>query len=123
MAKEKTSEILTNLQFGDVFLVHFPNSDSTRGKPRPVMAMLNDKNCKQLKVACITSKIRTGEYWYVKVSPEEQKKTGLLQESMINLGNVATISYILLKDSKKIGKIPDSLEERVKEAMRNTYKL
>jgi mRNA interferase MazF len=93
---------MTNYEFGEVVMVHFPQSGTRARKQRPGMVLL-DIGDADIVIAPITSKSRTqaGD-----ISLTDLTGTGLIRQSWIRLAKVVT----LLKSDlvRKLGRLPDS---------------
>jgi mRNA interferase MazF len=78
---------MTNFEFGDVVLVHFPQSGTTARKQRPGKVVL-DIGDADLVIAPITSKARVqaGDLLLKNLSG-----TGLIRPSWVRLAKVATL--------------------------------
>lgn len=96
---------MTNYKFGDVVLIHFPQSGISSRKQRPGVVVL-DIGDDDLVIAPVTSKSRTqgGDLLLSSLSG-----TGLIRSSTVRLAKVATL---LKSDLVRIlGRLPES--ERV----------
>jgi mRNA interferase MazF len=91
---------MTNFEFGEVVLVHFPQSGTTARKQRPGLVLL-DIGDADIVVAPITSKARTqaGD-----ISLTSLSGTGLIRPSWVRLAKVVT----LLKSDliRTLGRLP-----------------
>jgi len=78
---------MTRYEFGDVVLVHFPQSGSTSRKQRPGIVVL-DVGDADLVIAPVTSKARTqaGD-----MSVSSLPETGLIRPSWVRLAKVAAL--------------------------------
>ena len=78
---------MTNYEFGDVVLVHFPQSGTTARKQRPGIVLL-DIGDADLVIAPVTSKARSqaGDSAVVTLPG-----TGLIRPSWVRLAKVATL--------------------------------
>jgi mRNA interferase MazF len=93
---------MTSYEFGDVVLVHFPQSGTTARKQRPGIVVL-DIGDADLVIAPVTSKAR---FQKGDVSVTDLTDTGLIRPSCIRLSKVAT----LLKSDlvRKLGRLTKS---------------
>lgn len=78
---------MTSYEFGDVVLVHFPQSGTSAKKQRPGIVIL-DIGDADLVIAPVTSKARTqaGDITVIDLSP-----TGLIRSSWVRLAKAATL--------------------------------
>jgi len=95
-------------KFGHVILVGFPHTDLRNLSKRPAV-ILYDSGDKDVLVARITTQQYTTESDY---KIQKWKESGLITESYIRLGKLATIekAYIV----KLLGKLSDSETEQIK---------
>jgi mRNA interferase MazF len=78
---------MTSYEFGDVVLVHFPQSGTTARKQRPGIVVL-DIGDADLVIAPVTSKARS-QPGDLKLS--DLSGTGLIRSSWVRLAKVATL--------------------------------
>lgn len=79
---------MTNYEFGDVVLIHFPLSDPHRRKKRPALVILDIGDADAVLVP-VTSVARTGRG---DVSIRDWSQCGLLKASWARLAKVACLS-------------------------------
>jgi mRNA interferase MazF len=93
---------MTSYKFGDVVLIHFPQSGSTARKQRPGIVVL-DIGDDDLVIVPVTSQVRSqaGD-----VSILNQPETGLIRPSWMRLAKVST----LLKSDivRTLGRLPEN---------------
>lgn len=103
--------------FGDVVLIEFPHTDM-RGVSRRPALVLYDAGDQDVLLARITSQEQSSEADY-KIS--DWRKCGLINESYIRLGKLATIekSYIV----RKLGNLENCEILKIKSVMRKLFSL
>ena len=108
---------MTIYKFGHVILVGFPHTDLHTISKRPA-AILYDSGDKDVLVTRITSQKYTTESDY---KVQNWKECGLITESYIRLGKLATIdkSHIL----KPLGVLNDLEIEQMKAILKKIFKL
>jgi mRNA interferase MazF len=95
---------------GEVELAFYPFSSGVGGKRRPVLVVQNDRDNQRRTdtiVVQITSNLkRSGEptNQLIEVDTPQGKSSGLLQDSLIVCGNLATIESDLI--DRVIGRLP-----------------
>ncbi len=94
--------------FGDVVLVGFPHSDYSRVAKRPALVIYDGKD-QDLLLARVTSQSYATEADYAVV---DWKKAGLITESYVRLGKLATIEkkYVLRKLGQLLAYEQDSIK-------------
>jgi mRNA interferase MazF len=106
---------MTNFEFGEVVLVHFPQSGTTARKQRPGLVLL-DIGDADIVVAPITSKARTqaGD-----ISLTSLSGTGLIRPSWVRLAKVVT----LLKSDliRTLGRLPLSDRNQLAQNLQTLY--
>ncbi len=106
---------MTNFEFGEVVLVHFPQSGTTARKQRPGLVLL-DIGDADIVVAPITSKARTqaGD-----ISLTSLSGTGLIRPSWVRLAKVVT----LLKSDliRTLGRLPLSDRNQLAQNWQTLY--
>jgi mRNA interferase MazF len=104
---------MRKLSFGEIVLLKFPYTDSTKFKRRPAL-VLNDYSDGDILVCRITSQIyNTGNDVYI----EKWKESGLKLPSVIRVHKIATLE----KDMVEIvmGKIHESIKPEIKAIIAN----
>ncbi|MBF0229490.1 MAG: type II toxin-antitoxin system PemK/MazF family toxin [Desulfamplus sp.] len=106
---------MTTYKFGDVILIGFPHTDFHNISKRPAV-ILYDLGDKDILVARITTQKYTTESDY---KIENWKESGLMTESYIRLGKMATIEkcHIL----KLLGRLNEV--EQLKTILKKVFKL
>ncbi len=94
--------------FGDVILVEFPYSDYSRVAKRPALVIYDGKD-QDLPLARITRQRYSTDADYAVV---DWKKAGLITESYLRLGKLATIEkkYVLRKLGQFLAYEQDSIK-------------
>jgi mRNA interferase MazF len=116
---------MTSYKRGDVVLVLFPHSDLRTAKKGPALVVQADNlqtGLDQIIVAMITSNLaRRGHpsRYFVSLSSEAGRKSGLLTDSVVMTDNLATV--FLVGIDSKIGSLPDM--QPINEALRVTLGL
>ena len=116
---------MTNYKRGDVILALFPDSNLQTAKKRPVLIVQADDlqtNLPQIIVAMITSNLsRKGHRSRVliELSTPENRKSGLISNSVIATDNLATLHEKFI--DKKLGSLPN-LDE-IEKALTHTFGL
>jgi mRNA interferase MazF len=107
---------------GEIALAFFPFSSGVGGKKRPVLIVQNDRDNQRRSdtiVVQITSNLRrSGEptTLLIKVSTPEGRASGLLQDSLVACGNIATIESDLI--DRVVGQLSPEEMEKVEECLR-----
>jgi len=108
---------------GDVVLLDHPFSSGAGSKVRPVLVVQGDLDNARLTstiVAMITRTIhRAGQVesqLLIDITTPEGQATGLKATSAVNCSNLFTVDEQLLR--KKIGKLPQSVMQRVNDCLK-----
>jgi mRNA interferase MazF len=108
---------------GEVVLAHYPFSSGVGSKKRPVLVVQNDgDNHRRINtiVIQITSNLRRVDdptNHLIEVDTTEGKLSGLLQDSLVVCGNLATIEIDLVErvigqlSSEEMAKVEDCLKQ------------
>jgi mRNA interferase MazF len=113
-----------NYKRGDVVLVLFPHSDLRTAKPRPALIVQADDlqtGLPQVIMAMITSQLFRANHpsrVLIHLSTPEGPHSGLLTDSVVMTGNLATIAEIAIE--RVIGTMP---MKDVDKALRHTLGL
>jgi mRNA interferase MazF len=106
---------MTNYEFGEVVLVHFPQSGTAVRKQRPGIVVL-DTGDADLVLAPVTSKVRNqaGDFPLVNLTG-----TGLIRASWVRLAKSTT----LLKTDvvRPLGRLSDAERNQVAQAWQTLY--
>ena len=107
---------------GEVALANFPFSSGGGSKRRPVLVIQNDRdNQRRLNtiVIQITSNLgRSADpsHCLIEIATPEGKSSGLLQDSLVVCGNLATIEFDLI--DRVIGHLPTSALAKVEHCLK-----
>lgn len=108
---------MTTYNFGDIVLVAFPHTDLQGVSKRPAV-ILYDSDDKDVIVARITTQKYDSAADY---KIPEWRNCGLLAESYIRLGKVATIEKRYIE--KKLGALSDAETEAIKSIMKKIFSM
>jgi mRNA interferase MazF len=107
---------------GEVALAHYPFSSGVGSKKRPVLVIQNDRdNHRRINtiVIQITSNLRRAgdpTHCLIEIGTPEGQDSGLLQDSLVVCGNLATIEFDLIE--RVIGQLPADAMARVEECLK-----
>ena len=109
---------------GDVVLVNYLFSDRTGSKVRPCLVVQNDENNRRLKndtiVAAISSNVARAltepTQFLIRISTSDGAQSGLLFESAVQCGNIATIDTQFV--IRRIGLLPAAVMRQVDECLK-----
>lgn len=105
----------TSYEFGEVVLIDFPLSGSSKRKKRPALVIL-DVGDADVVLAPITTKSRSGPGDYKLANWQD---CGLLRESWLRLAKVSTLEKSDL--TRRLGKLSDQDRERVTQLWQALY--
>ncbi|WP_045213396.1 type II toxin-antitoxin system PemK/MazF family toxin [Desulfonatronovibrio magnus] len=99
---------MMDYSFGDVVLVSFPHTDYARVSKRPALVIYDGED-QDILLARITSQIYSSEADY---SVADWQKAGLITESYVRLGKLATIEkrYVIRKLGQLLAYEKDSVK-------------
>jgi mRNA interferase MazF len=106
-----------NVQRGDVVLLDYPYSSGGGAKVRPVLVVQNDRDNQRLtntivvQVTSVTRRSLEPTQLLVEIATPEGQPSGLRQDSVVNCVNIVTVDRS--KILRKLGKLPESLLQRV----------
>ncbi|MBF0201263.1 MAG: type II toxin-antitoxin system PemK/MazF family toxin [Desulfamplus sp.] len=108
---------MTVYNFGDVILIGFPHTDLHTISKRPALVLYDSGDKDVLAARITTQKYTTGLDYKI----QHWKESGLIIESYIRLGKLATIekAYIV----KFLGKLNDLETEYIKTVLRRIFNL
>ena len=116
-----------NVQRGDVVLVDYPYTMGGATKMRPVLVIQNDRDNQRLRntiVAQITSTTRRAlepTQLLIEMATPEGQQSGLRQNSVVNSVNLLTLDKSMIL--RKIGKLPDSIMQKVNNCLKTALEL
>ena len=110
-----------NVSRGDIVLVDYPFSDRTGSKVRPALVVQADALNHRITDTILASISRSthrasATQLFIDISTPDGSGTGLRQDSMIQCENLLTYDQRLVIN--KIGQLPTSLLERIKDCLK-----
>ncbi len=111
-----------NVQRGDIVLLDYPYPSGGGAKVRPALVVQNDRDNRRLVntiIVQITSVTRRGlepTQFLVEIATPEGQTSGLRLDSVVNCVNILTLDKA--KILRKLGRLSDSLLQKVNECLR-----
>ncbi len=105
----------TGFEQGDILIVHFPFSDLSSIKQRPVLVLSNNgynKKNRDLITCAVTSNLKGSEYYSVLIDNEDLKEGKIPKKSRIKVDKIFTLEQSIIK--KKVARVNKSVFEKVK---------
>lgn len=103
--------------FGDVLLLDFPFTDSSKSKPRPVIVLI-DTGDEDFLVARVTSQ---KPYTQFDVALMDWEEAGLIKPSIVRLHKLVTLHKRRI--IRSVGEISEKEQERLKENLKRMWEL
>ena len=102
------------LQKGSIYLSHFPFTNLSQSKIRPIVVLAEDSNYNDVIVLAVSSIVdRWDKSAVVYISSQQPHfpETGLKKDSFVLLNRIATIQKNRL--FKKLGQLPSALDQEM----------
>ena len=102
---------------GDILLIKFPFTDSSRMSKRPALVLYDNGD-----LDILLCRITTRPYFSsADMALDSWKETGLLKRSCIRLGKMATLQKDMI--DKKLGQLLSDDLTRIKQILKNMFDL
>ena len=110
------------MNFGDVCLAHFPFTDASASKLRPVLVISGDKfnNGADVVVLPISSRPNPSDSFSVHIGDPDYQRAGLRRESSVKWAKPATIAKSVV--SRRLGALPQELIDEVCKQLAELFK-
>ena len=110
------------MKFGDVCLAHFPFTDASAAKLRPVLVVSGDKfnNGADIVVLPISSRPEQNDPYAVYIGQPEYQQAGLRRDSSVKWAKPATIAKSVVR--RRLGTMPQALLDETCEQLVGLFK-